>query len=393
MTQDLGGDLDATSGQATKDRRQELGRQVFFALHAIMRNARLHDENNDAFTPVVQQLRDALRELIAADGAFSLKVAGDGLYVNRQIVRIEAAAAPLAAFVRSELAARGIHGIAASVAPELLELGALVRVFTAAAAKRPGERGDPARPLSALSLLITAGAEAGLKEANDRTRLVDAYSHAVLFVGRYVELLRGGSQGIPIWAASRVVQNMVDLQRDAPLRFLQLARTKGGGVAYWGYHAANVAVLAIAFGARLGFDKKRRHDLGMSALFHDIGMIALPEDLLYKEADLDDRDRLAVAASPLFTARAILRDREVHPAALERARAAYECHVDPAKQPVGAGGRVLAVCEAYDALTTARPWRTSLSRREALLALEVDLTHKLDQKLLAHFVEATRALG
>lgn len=392
MTQDLGGDLDATSGQATKDRRQELGRQVFFALHAIIRNARLHDENNDAFATVVGQLRAALQELIATDGAFTLKVADDGLYVNRQIVRIEAGAAPLAAFVRSELGARGIHGIAASVAPELAELGALVRVFTAAGAKRPGERGDPARPLSALSLLISGG-EAELKAANDRTRMVDAYSHAVLFVGRYVELLRGGSQAIPIWAASRVVQNMVDLQRDAPLRFLQLARTKGGGAAYWGYHAANVAVLAIAFGARLGFDKKRRHDLGMSALFHDVGMIGLPEDLLYKESDLDERDRLAVAASPLFTARAILRDREVHPAALERARAAYECHLDPAKQPVGAGGRLLAICEAYDALTTARPWRTSLSRREALLALERDVTHKLDQKLLALFVEATQALG
>jgi hypothetical protein len=392
MSQDLGGDLDATSGQATKDRRQELGRQVFYSLQAIIRNARLHDENNDAFAPVLQQLRDALRELIATDGAFSLKVAADGLYVNRQIVRIEAAAAPLAAFVRSELGALGIHGISALETPKPADLRALVHVFTAAATRRLGRRGDPARPLSVLSLLIEGDGEAEPKVLDDQRRMVDAYSHAVLFVGRYVELLRGGSQAMPIWAASRVVQDLVDLQRNAPLRFLQLARTKGGGEAYLGYHAANVAVLAISFGARLGFEKKRCHDLGMSALFHDVGMVALPEALLYKETELDERDRSAVQASPLLTARAILRDREVHPAALERARAAYECHLDLTCQPVSAVGRILAICESYDALTTARPWRVALSRRDALQRMQAEMTGRLDPALLQLFPLATEAL-
>ena len=193
--------------------------------------------------------------------------------------------------------------------------------------------------------------------------MVSAYSNAVFFVGRTIELLHSGGQAIPSWAASRVVQDLVDLQTEAPLHFLQLARTKAGGEGYWGYHAANVAVLAISFGARLGFEKRRRHDLGMAALFHDVGMAALPAALVNKEEPLTDREIAAFKASPLFSARAVLREGEVHSAALDRAQAVYECHLplvpekgEPLRE-IGALGRIIAICEAYDALTTTRPFR------------------------------------
>ena len=94
-------------------------------------------------------------------------------------------------------------------------------------------------------------------------RLVSAYAHAVFFVDHTIQQLRQSGELIPLWAASRVVQDLVDLQRAMPLRFLQLARCKGASDDYWGFHAANVAVLAISFGARLGLPKSRRHDLGM----------------------------------------------------------------------------------------------------------------------------------
>src|SRR4051794_41295330 len=65
--------------------------------------------------------------------------------------------------------------------------------------------------------------------------------------------------------------------------------TKAGGGAYWAYHAANVAVLSIAFGARLGMVKRRRHDLGMASLFHDVGLAALPIELLHKDTPLSQQ--------------------------------------------------------------------------------------------------------
>ena len=369
---------------SSRDQRQLLGRQAFLALHSIVRNARVHGRDNDAFGAPIEQLCLSMVELISIDGAFDLRVADDGIYVNRQSVRFEAATAALATWVRAEMGARGLQGFSASELPPVEELRVLVHLFT----PESGALGELPR-LPTLKLHgEKAGQTAAVQTSHD-TRLVDAYSHAVFFVGRYVELLRSGGQNIPVWAASRVVQDLVDLSAETPLRFLQLARTKAGGEAYWGYHAANVAVLAISFGARLGFPRRRLHDLGMTSLFHDVGMAALPQAILNKEESLEQRERAAVAASPLFAARAILREREVHAAALDRAQGALECHLE---RPAGLIGRVLGICEAYDSLTTTRPWRKAHSPSVALVVMESELGRKLDPQLLPLFKQLVERL-
>ena len=63
---------------------------------------------------------------------------------------------------------------------------------------------------------------------------------AVFFVDHTIQQLRVAGELIPLWAPSRVVQDLVDLQRAMPLRFLQLARCKATTEEYWGFHAANV---------------------------------------------------------------------------------------------------------------------------------------------------------
>jgi HD-GYP domain-containing protein (c-di-GMP phosphodiesterase class II) len=290
--------------------------------------------------------------------------------------------------VRADLRQRAVHGLRAAVAPPKGDLRELVRVLSPRGPARPGARGDPARPFTALRLRVEAAATPEDAAADRAARLVGAYAHAVFFVDHTIEQLRQSGELIPLWAASRVVQDLVDLQRAMPLRFLQLARCKGASDDYWGFHAANVAVLAISFGARLGLPKSRRHDLGMAALFHDVGMAAIPAALIDKQGKLDARDRVALKASPLFAARAILRDREVHPAALERALAAYECHLDlvPAEDDpvseIGLAGRVLAICESYDALTTDRPFRKSRSHPEALRIMTTELVFRFDPQLM-----------
>jgi HD-GYP domain-containing protein (c-di-GMP phosphodiesterase class II) len=291
--------------------------------------------------------------------------------------------------LKAELSARGIHGFSAAIVPDAAELRALARLFTSAAPRSLTANGDPAQPLSVLTLSLERNGGEGPHGRGYDTRLVDSYAHAVWFVDRTIGQLRAGAQSIPAWAASRVVQDLVELQREAPLRFLQLARTKAGGAAYWGYHAANVAVLAISFGARLGMDKRRRHDLGMGALFHDIGVAALPVALLHKDGALTDGEVAQLRSAPVFGARAILRQREVHAPALERGLAAVECHGDASG---GAPGRVLAICEAYDALTTTRPQRRSFSHSDALRMLGTDLAHRLDPRLVELFTHVVEPL-
>jgi len=152
-----------------------------------------------------------------------------------------------------------------------------------------------------------------------------------------------------------------------------------------------VAVLAVSFGARLGMERARRHDLAMAALLHDVGVAALPPELLTKCEPLSERELLQLKSSPLLAARTILRGTEVHTAALECAMATYECHLDlvppstEALHDIGLPGRILALCEAFDALTTERPFRPARLPRVALRVMQTELVFRFDPQLLELF--------
>jgi hypothetical protein len=379
--------FDNASGGAGRERRQELGAQITVALGGITRNARSYDEENDVFSPALDQLQSAFFTLIEVDGSFELEVLDDGIYLNRQLLKFDAASVPVAGLLRGELRQRGIFGLAASVAPPRSDLRELVRLLSPRGPHRPGVRGDMRRPLATLRLKLNATQTAEDTAESLSARLVSAYSHAVFFVDHTIQQLRVAGELIPLPAASRVVQDLVDLQRTMPRRFLQLVRLKATTEEYWGYHAANVCVLAITFAARLGLPKGRRHDLGMAALFHDVGMAAIPSALLERGGKLDARAQSALRASPLFAARAILRDREVHSAALERALAVHECHLDlvppdGALPDIGLAGRILAICESYDALTTDRPFRPAHSHEAALKVMTTEQVFRFDPHLI-----------
>ncbi len=381
--------FDATASAATREHRQQLGQQIVVAISSLLRNARSYSEENAVFTPVIEQMQQAILALLESDGVFELELLDDSIYLNRQAVKFDAVNLPLVAAVRADLKQRGISGLTAAVAPPKVDLRNLVRVLSPRGPQHPGVRGDLLHPFTALRFRLGAGGAGEDPSADRSVRLVSAYAHAVFFVDHTIQQLRVAGELMPLWAASRVVQDLVDLQRAMPLRFLQLARCKAAGSEdYWGFHAANVAVLAISFGSRLGLPKARRHDLGMAALFHDVGMAAIPAALLEREGKLDGRAQSALKASPLFAARAILRDREVHAAALERALAAYECHLDlipKAEDPlpeIGLAGRILSICESYDALTTERPFRPARSHQEALRIMTTEQVFRVDPQLV-----------
>ncbi len=377
--------------EATREQRQEIGHAALVSLCRLLRSARSYSWEHEVFRPLLDELQQAILELLGAEGTFELDLAGDAFHVNGQPIRLQPGAIPLAAALRTELRHRGVTGIRASLAPPKTDLRLLLRLFRPAPPPRLDDRGDPARPFKALRLRL--GPEAASTGLSERTvKLSEAYAAAAAFVNQTIQQLRLGAPPLPVRTAGRIVQDLVDLQRSMPMRFLALARVKvEESDRYWGVHAANVAVLAISFGARLGLSKKRRHDLGMAALFHDVGMAAIPKTVLQKSGKLDEKGRRAVKASPLLSARAILREGEVHAAALERAQAAYECHLDlvPHEGPlpeIGLTGRILAICESYDALTTGRPFRGAHTARESMRIMTTEQLFRFDPQLVDLFV-------
>lgn len=157
-------------------------------------------------------------------------------------------------------------------------------------------------------------------------------------------------------------------------------------------HAARVAVLAHSLARRVGFDRDRITRLRTGAVLHDIGKIAVPQEVLVKAGPLDAGELMAIRRHPTAGAR-ILR-------AVGAALDALPCVLYHHERWDGGGylerlegedipliARILAVADAFSAMTTTRPYRKALDLREALNRLGDAAGTQLEERLVVAFVE------
>ncbi len=174
-------------------------------------------------------------------------------------------------------------------------------------------------------------------------------------------------------AHSQVTASMASLGRayDGTLRSLVAAldardsETRG--------HSERVAEVTMAVAQEMGFqpDTEVWRHLQWGALLHDVGKIAVPDEILRKPTSLSDSDWLAVRAHPA-AGYEILQAVEFLAPAAEIVRAHHERY-DGSGYPQGLaaeqiplGARIFAVADAFDAMTSWRPYRTPLPPEEAL---------------------------
>jgi HD-GYP domain-containing protein (c-di-GMP phosphodiesterase class II) len=131
-------------------------------------------------------------------------------------------------------------------------------------------------------------------------------------------------------------------------------------------HSLNVGILTLAMGQRLGFDKKNLVKLGTAGLLHDIGKVEINKDLLYKPGKLTapEWDRLKLHS--LYSVRQILKTRGLDEISISALVSAYQHHWNyngtgyPAQVPSeilpSFLSRIIRICDAYDAMTTPRPY-------------------------------------
>ncbi len=141
-----------------------------------------------------------------------------------------------------------------------------------------------------------------------------------------------------------------------------------------GRHLEGVAHLAITLGRALGLDAEDLDVLARSAQLHDVGKVAVPDDILRKPEGLDDwewelmRNHTLTGARILASAPALVPLAKVVRSSHER----WDGKGYPdglAGEEIPLGARIIFVCDAYQAMIEDRPWRQSRSRDEALAEL------------------------
>jgi diguanylate cyclase (GGDEF)-like protein len=160
---------------------------------------------------------------------------------------------------------------------------------------------------------------------------------------------------------------------------------------YTSSHARWITDLAIQVGAELGLEVRALKRLELGALFHDIGKIGIPSEILGKPGRLTAEERRIVETHPELGERILGPIERLH----DVGSVVRSCHErwDGEGYPDGKAGeeipveaRIVFVCDAFHAMTTDRPYRRRLSTPEACRRLEVAAGTQFDPRIVETFL-------
>lgn len=165
--------------------------------------------------------------------------------------------------------------------------------------------------------------------------------------------------------------------------------------AYTALHEEAVAELAVAIARELGLDPGARRAIRYAALTHDLGKLAVPNEILHKPGPLDDAEWEIMRRHTIVGADMLARIpffEDVH-----RLVRGHHERWDGGGYPDGLrgedipiGARILCVCDSFNAMTTTRPYRHAMTQAAALREIRRCAGTQFDERVVAAF---GRALG
>lgn len=181
------------------------------------------------------------------------------------------------------------------------------------------------------------------------------------------------------------------LMRDEIQEMLQFARSVEEKDEETEGHCHRLERLAVTTGERLNLSATRLITLSYAAYLHDVGKVKIPSEILNKPGKLSEEEWIEMRKHPDYGAEMIA-DKPFLEGASPIIRAHHERY-DGRGYPKGLvaeaipiEARIIAVVDAYDAMISNRPYRSALSRSEAIEELVKNSGSQFDPKVVEAFL-------
>jgi len=229
------------------------------------------------------------------------------------------------------------------------------------------------------------------REAKDPA---DIYEEALLLVEEAMKAVQSGLQ-IPVPEIRAVVADSLHslIQDNSALIALAGIRSYDR---YLSEHSVNVCILSMVLGRDLGLDPASTLELGISAMLHDVGKVFVPGEIVKKPGKLSDEEWQQIRRHPAEGARALAGLPDL-PALASTIALEHHTRLDgsgypslPPQHRPHLLSRLVAVVDAYDALTTDRPYRERWTAQQAIAWMLYESKGQFDRELMARFASRAR---
>ncbi len=246
----------------------------------------------------------------------------------------------------------------------------------------PGSGGGP--PGSSIPLHVSVGVALFPHDSSSKQELIDLADTAM-----YASKSAGGDTAT---LANNTDSAFLASQSSTFSVLEGLVNAVDGKDRYTRVHSEKVAHYAVGLAGRLGLPEDTTRRLRVASLLHDVGKIGIPDRILRKPRPLDPEERAVVQQHPLL-GEMIMREVPQLPDVLDAVRHHHEWY-DGSGYPRGLQGpaipllsRVIAVADAYSAMTADRPYRRALAHAQAIEELRKGAGTQFDPELVNLFIE------
>jgi HD-GYP domain-containing protein (c-di-GMP phosphodiesterase class II) len=352
---------------------QLAGRQgtlLVHALHILMKTAQIHEPTNVAVEQPVARVMEALNGMGLEE--VCLQVRGDHVYLGETRLKIDIESFHSVLWLIEEMQRREVGSILFkdSVGPEEIKRFAYLFVQLDPNAPDPyealAEQMRSAR-IAAIEIekyreetVAVPEAPRDLKEAAKET-----YARAVSVVTEVVNDSKLG-KAVGFRKAKRLVQSLVDFlfQEEHTLVGLTTLRCYDE---YTHNHSVNVCILSLMLSSRLGYSRKQLSDMGVAFLFHDLGKVNVPLDVLNKPSGFTEEEWNIMRTHPVQGVKTMIKMKGLgDPMISMMVSASFEHHLGydgtgypklVTPWPQSLIGRIAAIADCYDAMTASRVYR------------------------------------
>lgn len=385
-----------------KEKKGSFGKEFTNNLYKLIRTAQIHDSNNISTIAALNKTMESIKILLERGGQFRLRLYQEFLFIDDVKIRIDIENFLACTTLINEMKKRGVGSITFSQQSTLNELSRFIYAFNSVEPKSVEPYQELEYRLSSqgidnitVSRIEDSDEEDGIHIIqNSKEMATNLYFKTLSAVSDVMDSAKM-KNAVGIRKTKRMIQSMVDLivREEATVLGLTTLRCYDE---YTYNHSVNVSILSIAIGQRLGYDRKELSDLGMATLFHDIGKIDLPLELLNKPSEFTPEEWEIMRTHPVNGVKTLLRLKGLQEQAIRMILSSFEHHLNydlsgypklASARRISLFGRITTICDCYDALTSARVYnRSPLVPDKALSYMMKKSAIAFDPQLLKIFV-------